>query len=274
MTSGDNRERWRETFESAADLYQRARPEYPSALFDRLVAAAELGKGDHLLEIGCATGKATLPLAARGYRITAIELGPDLASAARRNLAAYPDVDIINATFEDWMPLPDTRFDLVFAATAWHWIDPAARYEKTHDVLRADGHLAMWSASHVFPDGGDAFFREIQTVYDEIGEPQPPGQGWPSPGELDDERTQIADSGLFDVVDVRHFDWETIYDADGYIDLLNTFSGHITMEAWQRDRLYGEIRSRLAARPDRRLRRHWGAVLHVARRRNRWAAGG
>jgi len=38
------------------------------------------------------------------------------------------------------------------------------------------------------------------------------------------------------------------------------------MAGWQRDRLYGEIRRRLAARPGGRLRRHWGAVLHVARR--------
>jgi hypothetical protein len=53
-------------------------------------------------------------------------------------------------------------------------------------------------------------------------------------------------------------------DASGYIDLLNTFSGHIAMEAWQRDGLYGEIRRRLAARPDGLLRRHWGAVLHIA----------
>jgi hypothetical protein len=39
------------------------------------------------------------------------------------------------------------------------------------------------------------------------------------------------------------------------------------MANWQRDRLYEEIRSRLAERPDGMLRRHWGAVLHVARRR-------
>ena len=69
------------------------------------------------------------------------------------------------------------------------------------------------------------------------------------------------------MVHVRHFDWEQVYDAEGYIELLNTFSGHIAMQAWQRDRLYGEIRRRLAARPDRSLRRHFGAVLHVARRR-------
>lgn len=34
----------------------------------------------------------------------------------------------------------------------------------------------------------------------------------------------------------------------------------------RRDRLYSEIRRRLAVRQDGRLRRHWGAVLHVARR--------
>ena len=63
---------------------------------------------------------------------------------------------------------------------------------------------------------------------------------------------------------VRHVDWETTYDADGYLALLDTFSGHIAMAPAARERLYGEIRRRLALRPDGRLRRHWGAVLHVA----------
>lgn len=38
------------------------------------------------------------------------------------------------------------------------------------------------------------------------------------------------------------------------------------MTDWQRDTLYGEIRRRLAQCPDGLLRRHGGAVLHVARR--------
>jgi hypothetical protein len=63
-----------------------------------------------------------------------------------------------------------------------------------------------------------------------------------------------------------HFDWEVTYDAEGYLRLLDTFSGHLAMQAWQRDRLYGEIRHRLAQRANGRLRRHWGAVLQVARR--------
>jgi hypothetical protein len=69
-------------------------------------------------------------------------------------------------------------------------------------------------------------------------------------------------------VAVRHFDWEISYTAEEYIRLLGTFSGHIAMDAPKRDRLSGEIRRRLARRADGRLRRHWGAVLQVARRRD------
>jgi hypothetical protein len=62
----------------------------------------------------------------------------------------------------------------------------------------------------------------------------------------------------------------------GYLRLLDTFSGHIAMAAPKRARLYGEIRRRLAERPDGLLRRHWGSVLQVARRLDapRWPAGG
>ena len=118
------------------------------------------------------------------------------------------------------------------------------------------------------PAGGDPFFGEIQHVYDEIGEGLPPGASFPAPAELPDQRTEIAASGRFTDVAVRRFDWEVSYTAEEYVRLLDTFSGHIAMARWQRDRLYGEIRRRLAMRPDGRLRRHWGAVLHVARRRD------
>ena len=154
----------------------------------------------------------------------------------------------------------------MFASTAWHWVDPAVKYRRAWEVLRPAGHLAFWAAAHVFPPGGDTFFRDIQDVYDEIGEGLPPGTAWPRPGQLSDETSEIEGSGLFEDVKVRHFDWEVSYSAGEYIGLLDTFSGHIAMDAWRRDRLYGEIRRRLAERPDGRVRRHWGAALHVARR--------
>jgi SAM-dependent methyltransferase len=267
MASDTERERLRETFDQAAESYQRARPDYPGELFDDLIRVAGLAPGDRLLEVGCATGKATVPLARRGFRITCVELGPELAAAARRNLAGL-GAEVIHGRFEDWRPAPGVRFDLVFAATAWHWIDPAGRYAGAWRALRPGGHLAFWSAAHVFPDGGDPFFRELQDVYDEINEGLPPGAAWPRPGELASHAAEIEASSLFDVVYLRHYDWERVYDAEGYIELLNTFSGHLIMADWQRERLQREIRRRLGERPGGTVRRHWGAVLHVARRRD------
>ncbi|HEV2375153.1 MAG TPA: class I SAM-dependent methyltransferase [Streptosporangiaceae bacterium] len=262
----DDRVWLRTTFNSAAHSYQQARPEYPAELYDELLHLAGLGRGDRLCEVGCATGKATRPLAERGFPITCVEIGAELAAEARRNLARFSNVEVVHADFETWQPPERGGFALVFAATAWHWIDPAVRYQRAWALLRRGGHLAFWRTNDVFPANGDPFFHEIQDVYDEIGEGLPPGTVWHQPGEEPDDRAGVEASGLFADVVVRHFDWETSYTAQEYIRLLDTFSGHIAMAQWQRDRLYGEIRRLLASRPDGRLRRHWGAVLHVARR--------
>jgi SAM-dependent methyltransferase len=265
--AAQDRIRLRQTFDTAADRYDQARPDYPEQIFDDLTRLAGLRPRDHLLEVGCGTGKATEPLARRGFRLTCLELGEQLAAVSRRNLAGLPDVTVINASFDDFQQDPGAAFDLVFAATAWHWLDPASRYTQAWELLRPGGHLAFWSATHAFPDGGDPFFDEIQEVYVEIGE----GRGdeaTPRPGELPDDSADIEASGLFDDVRVRQYDWETRYDAESYIALLETFSGHIAMAPASREHLYNAIRERLAAREDRELRRHWGAVLHVARRRD------
>src|SRR5918995_6147900 len=118
----DERQRLAATFDRAADLSQRARPEYPSELYDRLLQITQLSPGARLLEIGCATGKATLPLAQRGLRITCVEPGAALAAAARENLTGF-DVDVVEARFEDWTPAGEP-LAMVFAATSWHWIEP------------------------------------------------------------------------------------------------------------------------------------------------------
>lgn len=267
MRSDRERERLRGTFEHVAELYDRARPGYPDVLIDHLVSVTGLRDGDRVLEIGCGAGQATVPLARRGFRITCVELGPRLGAAARRRLSAFPDVAVVEAAFEAWALPAGRPFDAVVAATSWDWIDPAVRYRKAWQGLRPGGYLAFWNATHVIPEDGDPFFEEMQEIYDEIGEPVAPGSTWPRrPGRLEERRAEIEAEGLFEVVDVRQFDWETVHDADGYLDLLSTFSGHIAMEAWQRDRLDEEVRRRLATRPNGRVRRHWGAALHVARR--------
>jgi SAM-dependent methyltransferase len=191
-------------------------------------------------------------------------MGAQLAEQARRNLAGLP-VEIQIERFETWDGEPET-FDLVYAATAWHWVYPAIRYGKAHRLLRPGGHLAFWSAQHAFPEDFDPFFSEIQEVYDAIGESHP-GE-WPpvSPDDIPDDREEIEASGLFENVVVRRYLWEMSYTADEYIALLDTFSGHIAMDAAKREHLYGESRQRIGQRHDPRVRRHWYAIIHVARR--------
>lgn len=216
-----------------------------------------------LLEVGCGTGIATIPFAHKGFDITCLEPGAALAAEARKNLTAFK-VQVVNSSFEDWQRSHVQPFELVYSATAWHWIDPEVRYQLAANALRPGGYLAFWSALHIFPDDGDAFFKDIQPVYEEIGEHLPADARWPRPGELQDQTTEVVSSGHFDMVLVRHYDWETEMDAEAYINLLNTFSGHIAMADWQRARLYAEIRERINQRKDPVVRRHWGCVLHIA----------
>ena len=70
----DDREQLRTTFDSAARLYDQARPDYPDELLDELVRLAGLAAG---AAAGgrLRTGKATVPLARRGFLIICVELG-------------------------------------------------------------------------------------------------------------------------------------------------------------------------------------------------------
>jgi trans-aconitate methyltransferase len=81
---------------------------------------------------------------------TYVRGGPSF-TTARQNLADW-DAEGLEGRFEDWKS--DERFELVFAATAWHWIDPTLSYRNAWLALRPGGHLAFWSASHVFPKAG------------------------------------------------------------------------------------------------------------------------
>jgi SAM-dependent methyltransferase len=265
--SDPHRRELKTTFDQAAELYDRARPRYPEALFDDLLELTGTGAGSSLLEVGCGTGRATLPLAERGFRIVCLELGENLANVARRNLAAYPEVSVVTAPFEEWDDAGQ-RFDLVFAAQAWHWLDPEVRYRKAAELLSPGGWLAVLDAEHAFPKDFDPFFVEMRKVYDEISKDGPSHDVWPPPlpEEVEDMREEIEGSGLFADFQSRRYVWEVMYTAEEYIDLLNTFSDHIASEPWQREHLYGKVRELIGARPDPRVRRHWLAILNVARK--------
>ena len=266
MTDAD-RERLKTTFNQDPEQYDKSRPRYPEQVFAHLIEMAGLQPGEVLLEVGCGTGRFTIGLAKRRFRITCVELGENLAAVARRNLAPFPDVSVVVAPFETWEADGET-FDLVYAAAAWHWIDPHVRYRKAAELLKPGGSLGIIGGGHAFPADADRFFYEIQEVYRQLGM-EPAGELWPPPlpEDVPDMREEIEASGLFGEVQSRRFVWELMYSAEEYIDLLNTFSGHIALEPEKRGYLYRKVRERINARDDPRVRRHWLAILNIASKR-------
>jgi SAM-dependent methyltransferase len=264
MTMSDRRKRLRATFEQVPELYDRARPPYPAPLFDDLIALARVPEGGRLLEIGCGTGLATVPLAQRGLRIVCVELGAQLAAVARRNLAAFPGVEIVNADFETWEP-EHGDFDAVVAFTAFHWIDPEVRYAKPARLLRPGGALAVVATHHVRVAGGEAFWDTVQEDYDAVV-PSKENRPMPYPHEILDLGPEIEASDRFRNVAVRSHQWQVTYTAEAYIAVIDTYSANRALDPETRRLLYDRIRRRIEARPDRTVTKTYVVTLNVARR--------
>jgi SAM-dependent methyltransferase len=269
VVAGGSRRFLRATFEDVADLYDRARPSYPPELFDDLAALARLPERARILEIGCGTGQATLPLAERGYRITCVELGEQLAAVARRKLAGFRNVEVVSADFEMWEP-GEAEFDAVAAFTSFHWISPDTRYTKTASLLRDRGALALVSTKHVLPTDGDDFFVDVQEDYEAVvpdaASTKAGAGGPPAPDAVASRADEIGASGCFRDLAERRYVWDVSYTADEYIGVLNTYSGHRALDDDTRERLLSRIRRRIEARPGRRVRKTYLAILDVAER--------
>lgn len=255
----------RTTFEEAPELYDRARPTYPPAIFDDIALLAQLEPRARICEIGCGTGQATLPLAERGYRITCVELGTQLAAVAARKLARFPEVEIVNADVERWHP-EQAGFDAVVAFTAFHWLDAVRRFELAASLVRAGGKLALVTTQHVLPPDGDEFFREVQADYEAVlpNDPQTKEGPPPPPEHVADLEAEISASGVFRHDAARRYVWDVTYDADSYEALLLTYSGHRALDDERRADLLGRIRRRIDARPGARVRKTYLALLNVA----------
>jgi ubiquinone/menaquinone biosynthesis C-methylase UbiE len=134
--------RYGKVFDEIAAEYDRRRPAYPDELVDQACHVAGIGSGDHVLEVGCGSGQLTRGLAARGLHVTALEPGKNLIALARQNLKGAGAVEFVNARFEDAL-LTRGQFQAVFAASAFHWVDPEVSWRKAADVLVPGGTLAL-----------------------------------------------------------------------------------------------------------------------------------
>ncbi|GAA1276745.1 class I SAM-dependent methyltransferase [Sphaerisporangium rubeum] len=255
----------RQTFDEDAELYDRSRPAYPAALYQDLAELTGAGPGCRVLEIGCGTGQATVPLAEMGCEIVAVELGAGMAKVARRNLAGFAGVEVVTAAFEDW-PLPEQPFDLVFCATAFHWIDPAVRVEKSAAALRPGGALATVTTHHVLGGTVD-FFVAVQDCYERFDPATPPGLRQSPAADIPMDGAEIEKSGRFGAPEFRRHEWDVPYTTAGYVDVLNTYSNHRALPPDARAGLYGCVASLIDGRHGGHVTKRYLAELRVAYRR-------
>ncbi|WP_214406702.1 class I SAM-dependent methyltransferase [Pseudonocardia lacus] len=258
------RESLRTTFDTAATRYDAARPGYPRAIVDELVRLAGVGPDDHVLEIGCGTGQLTVPLAERGLRVTAVELGPELARVARRNLAAHPRVEVVVGAFEE-VALEPGSFDLVVAATSFHWLDPAVRVERSVELLRPGGALAVIGTEHV-AGGSSAFFADAQDCYLRWDPATPPGLFLRPAAAIPTALPELDDAPRLGTVHLRRRQWDAEYTTEQYLDVLRTYSGHIALPPGGRDGLLGCIGALIDGRYGGRITKRYLTELRVAHR--------
>ncbi|MEV6984131.1 class I SAM-dependent methyltransferase [Sphaerisporangium sp. NPDC051017] len=220
----NDRERLRATFMEDAELYDRARPGYPVAMFDDLAEVACIGPGCSVLEIGCGTGQATVPLAEWGCRVVAVELGEAMAEIARRKLSRFHQAEVVVSAFEDW-PLPERPFDVVLSATAFHWLDPNVRVDKSANAMRVGGTLATIATHHI-AGGSIEFFRQAQECYERFDPKTPKGITLQDSSYVLRESADLDDSGRFGPVRFFRYERDIEYTTTQYLDVLRTYSGH------------------------------------------------
>lgn len=227
----------RNTFSTDADQYDRVRPSYPEAMFDRVAAFGGLAPGARVLEIAAGTGKATASLVQRGWRVEAIELGESMAAVLRERLG--DDVRVVVGAFED-VPVESSAFDLVFCATAFHWLDPQTRTERVAAALRSGGIAAIVWTRHV-QGGTQAFFDASLPVYERAG--LPGDDILPTEAQLLPHHEEFRSSDAFESVESHPFAVELEYDTDTYLALISTYSEVLIARPEQRAALLDGLRA-------------------------------
>ncbi|MFC5185694.1 class I SAM-dependent methyltransferase [Actinomadura harenae] len=200
-----------ESFGAAAARYDRARPAYPQALIDRIVAAMP---GRDVLDVGCGTGIASRQFQAAGRAVLGVDVDERMAAFARSR-----GLDVEVAKFEEWDASGRT-FDAVVSATTWHWLEPNAAAAKAAEVLRPDGVLAVfWHLFDPEPRAAEAFADVYARVVPELEaftRPQASARGHSTI--VDKASDGIRATSAFGEPETWEYAWTRDYTRDAWLD--------------------------------------------------------
>jgi SAM-dependent methyltransferase len=256
------REQRRRSFNEIAEDYAASRPGYPQELFEDAIRQSGIPDGGRILEIGCGPGTASIPFAERGYGMVCLELGQDLAETARRRMAGFPSVKILTTRFEGW-PLEPEGFDMVLAAMSLHWVKRKVAFTKSAAALRRGGSLAILSTvvkgctdrglqteldkltARYLARSYSSVRKDARRVVDVVCDLLHRTFRSPSAPHLASKDRRYVEKikrlGCYSQVQVLHYPWNKTYDAEGYLQLLDTYSDFRILSQGSRGELHARI---------------------------------
>jgi SAM-dependent methyltransferase len=205
------------SFGGDADRYDRARPRYPAALIDRIVATAP---GREVLDVGVGTGIAARQLRDAGCKVLGVDVDPRMAEVASGRYGIDTEV----ARFEEWDPA-GRSFDAVVAGQTWHWVDPAAGATKAAEVLRPRGRIALfWNAFQPTPELAEALARaHREALADTPGIPWTAQSSGDAYGQITAKAAEgLRGTGAFSDPEDWRYEWDHDYTRDQWLDLVPT----------------------------------------------------
>lgn len=231
------------TFDTAAAKYEKFRPGYTDDLYKTLFDYVSIDSSSNVVEVGIGGGQAALPILEKGCTLTAVEYGENFSNLCRKKFGEFEKFSVITGKFED-VPFSDFHYDLVYSASAFHWIPEHIGYPKVYAMLKSGGVFARF-ANHPYRDKGNPVLSsEIDQLYSAYycryyGKDMKPEKEY---GEK--EAVQMAQiAGKYGFVDIKHalFHRTRTFLAKEYVELLGTYSDHIAIEEKIRMEFFSKI---------------------------------
>ena len=183
---------------------------------------------------------------------------------SKKLTGTFPALDVVNAKFED-ADLEPGAYDLVLAATSFHWLEPSSRLQRCHHLLRPSGTLAIISTNQIDSSADGGFFERVQPVYMQH---QQDNEGLSLPGEdvTPPEHVELESSDLFNELALHRYRWDQRYTSEEYGDLMRSYSGTQAMAPSAQEAMIGDVCALIDAEFGGSITRPLVSTLTLARR--------
>lgn len=146
-----------------AEAYLK-RPDYSEEALESLFQAIRLSDGAEVCDMGAGTGHLTIPLAKRGFQVTAVEPNPTMRENGIRRTLTFPNVLWREGTGEK-TGLRANHFGLVIYGSSFNVTDRAQALKESARILKAGGHFAcLWNQRDLLDPLQSKIERAIHSV--------------------------------------------------------------------------------------------------------------